>query len=140
MTLLTDQQKQLVQFSFREISPIGDEVSATFYDQLFSMAPTVRSLFPVDLTEQRRKLMYTLTLVVANLRDLDAIAPTIEALGRRHVEYGAEPAHYEVVGQALIFALSQGLGAAFNDDVKQAWIAAYAAIQSIMLKAAQESG
>lgn len=137
MTVLTDQQKQLVQSSFREVSPVADEVSVKFYDQLFRLAPSVRSLFPDDLTEQRRKLMYTLTLVVANLKNLDEVVPTIEALGRRHVGYGAAPAHYEIVGQALLSALAQGLGPSFTDEVKQAWIAAYGVIQATMLKAAE---
>lgn len=81
--------------------------------------------------------MYTLTLVVANIKNLEAVAPTIEALGRRHVGYGAEPAHYEVVGDALLRALAHGLGDAFTDDVKQAWTAAYGVIQATMLKAAE---
>lgn len=137
MTTLTEQQKQSVQMSFREISPIADEVSLKFYDRLFDASPSIRSLFPDDLTEQRRKLMYTLTLVVANLKNLDEIVPTIEALGRRHAGYGAEPAHYDVVGEALLHALAHGLGPAFTDEVKQAWIAAYGMIQTTMLKAAE---
>lgn len=136
MSTLTDQQKQIVQSSFRDVSPKADEIALAFYDRLFTVAPSVRSLFPDDLTEQRRKLMYTLTLVVANLKNLEEVVPTIEALGRRHVGYGAEPAHYEVVGGALLHALAQGLGPAFTDDVKQAWIAAYGVIQATMLKAA----
>jgi len=126
----------LVQDSFALVAPVAEEVSAQFYDRLFTLAPEARALFPSDLTEQRKKLMYTLTLVIANLKNLDAVKPAVEALGRRHVEYGATSAHYEIVGQALIDTLERGLGAAFTDEVRAAWLSAYGVIATTMTAAA----
>ncbi len=132
---MNDAQKTLVQQSFRQLTPVIDDVSAAFYQRLFELAPEVRDLFPADMTDQRRKLMYTLTLVVANLKNLEEVAPTIQALGQRHVGYGATPAHYAVVGEALIATLETGLGAGFTPEVKDAWTAAYGVIQGAMLGA-----
>ena len=43
-----------------------------FYGRLFEIAPQVRAMFPDDMTEQRKKLMATLAIVVNGLNNLDA--------------------------------------------------------------------
>ena len=43
-----------------------------------------------------------------------------QGLGKRHVPYGVLPAHYDVVGQALLATLEGGLGAEWNDQVRRA--------------------
>ena len=46
----------------------------------------------------------------------------MQKLGKRHVKRGVQIPHYEVVGQALIATLSDGLGAEFTDDLKASWV------------------
>ena len=70
----------------------------------------MRSLFPDDLTEQKKKLMQMLTVAVANLHQVEKIVPAVEDLGRRHAGYGVAAKHYEPVGAALLWTLEQGLG------------------------------
>ncbi len=67
-------------------------------------------MFPADMTEQRKKLMATLAVVVGGLNNLDSILPAASALAKRHVGYGAKPEHYPVVGGALLWTLEKGLG------------------------------
>src|SRR5262245_35514031 len=107
---MTPDQIKLVQDSFAKIAPISDRAADLFYGRLFSMAPQVRLLFPDDMAEQRRKLMATLAVVVNGLGQFDTILPAASALAKRHVGYGAEPAHYSVVGEALLWTLERGLG------------------------------
>lgn len=44
----------------------------------------------------------------------------MQALDKRHVPYGVLPAHYDVVGQALLATLEGGLGAEWNDQARRA--------------------
>jgi nitric oxide dioxygenase len=53
------------------------------------------------------------------------------------VAYGAEEAHYAVVGDTLLWTLEQGLGEAFTPAVRQAWAEAYAALSGAMIAAAR---
>jgi hypothetical protein len=53
-------QIKLVQDSFAKIAPISEQAAVMFYGRLFEVAPAVRSMFPDDLSEQRKKLMTTL--------------------------------------------------------------------------------
>ena len=57
-------QIKLVQDSFAKIASISDHAAVMFYDRLFHVAPAVKAMFPTDLTEQRKKLIATLAVVV----------------------------------------------------------------------------
>ena len=96
-----------------------------------------RKYVPDDLTEQRKKLMATLTIVVNGLDHMDSIFPAAAALAKRHVAYGAQPAHYSVVGDALLWTLEKGLGHSWTPDVAAAWASAYAALSGFMINAAR---
>jgi hemoglobin-like flavoprotein len=133
---MTPAQVALVQASFAKVAPVADQAAQIFYDRLFAVAPQVRSLFPNDMTEQRRKLMATLAVVVNALDKLETVLPAASALAKRHVSYGAQPAHYPVVGEALLWTLQRGLGDAWTDDVAAAWTAAYTTLSNFMISEA----
>lgn len=134
------QTKQLVQDSWTQVEPIADVAATLFYDRLFTLDPALRPLFPAtDLGEQKKKLMQTLTIAVRSLDRLDQLVPALEALGRRHAGYGVEDAHYDTVGQALLWTLEQGLGAAFTPAVRNAWAETYALVASVMQRASREA-
>ena len=107
---MTPDQIKLVQQSFAKVAPISDQAAVIFYDRLFEVAPAVKSMFPADMTEQRKKLMSTLAYVVSGLSNLESVLPAASALAVRHVAYGARAEHYPVVGGALLWTLEKGLG------------------------------
>jgi hemoglobin-like flavoprotein len=136
---MTPSQIELVQDSFAKVAPISDQAAVIFYDRLFGVAPSVRGLFPDDLTEQRKKLMGTLAVVVNGLSNLEAVLPAASALAKRHVNYGAMAEHYPVVGAALLWTLEKGLGDAWTPEVAAAWIAAYGTLSGYMIAEAYGS-
>src|SRR5947208_10298527 len=129
-------QIKLVQDSFAKVAPISEAAAVIFYDRLFEVAPGVRAMFPNDMTEQRKKLMGTLAVVVNGLSNLEAILPAASALAKRHVNYGAKPEHYPVVGGALLWTLEKGLGEAWTPEVAHAWTAAYGTLSGYMISEA----
>jgi nitric oxide dioxygenase len=135
-TKMTPDQVQLVQQSFAKVAPISEQAAMLFYDRLFEVAPAVKSIFPADMTEQRKKLMATLAVVVGGLGNLDSILPAASALATRHVSYGAKPEHYPVVGGALLWTLEKGLGDDWTPDVADAWTAAYSTLSGFMISEA----
>ena len=80
--------------------------------------------------------MSAIATVVDSLGDIDAVAPAVRDLAKRHVAYGVRPEHYEIVGAALLWTLEQGLGDDFTPAVSAAWVAAYGALSDIMIAAA----
>ena len=129
-------QVKLVQESFAKVVPISETAAVIFYDRLFEVAPAVKAMFPADMAQQRKKLMMMLAAVVKGLGNLDSILPTASALAKRHVDYGAKPEHYPVVGGALLWTLEKGLGEAWTPDVADAWTAAYGTLSGYMISEA----
>ncbi|WP_375412044.1 globin family protein [uncultured Bradyrhizobium sp.] len=136
---MTPDQVKLVQESFAKVVPISETAAALFYDRLFEIAPAVKPMFPADMAEQRKKLMAMLAVVVNGLSHLESILPAASALAKRHVNYGARPAHYPVVGSALLWTLEKGLGKAWTPDVAEAWTAAYGTLSGYMIAEAYGS-
>ena len=130
---MTPDQVQLVQQSFSKVAPIADQAAVLFYGRLFEIAPQVKAMFPADLTEQRKKLMATLAVVVNGLGDLTSILPAASALAKRHVTYGARAEHYPVVGAALLWTLEKGLGEGWTPAIADAWTAAYGTLSGFMI-------
>jgi nitric oxide dioxygenase len=134
---MTPEQVKLVQQSFAQVVPIADKAAEIFYDRLFELAPAVKPLFRGDdMAEQRRKLIATLAVVVGGLSDLPSVLPAASALAKRHVGYGAQPEHYPVVGEALLWTLARGLGPQWTPDVAAAWTAAYTILSGYMIEQA----
>lgn len=137
---MTPKQIELIQSSFQNVKPISDRVASMFYTRLFEMDPRIIKLFEgSDMATQGRKLMAMITAAVNSLNDLEAVIPTVQDLGRRHVNYGVEDNHYDTVGEALIWTLEQGLGSTFTPEVKEAWVTMYGVVASVMKEAAANS-
>ncbi len=135
---MTPEQKILVQQSFTKVVPIADQAAALFYQRLFSLDPSLQPLFRGNMEEQGRKLMKMIGTAVNGLDDLDALVPAVQDLGRRHVGYGVEDGHYDTVGAALIWTLEQGLGDAFTNPTREAWVTVYGILASTMKAAAAD--
>lgn len=131
-------QKQLVQKSFARVIPIADQAAMLFYERLFTLDPSLRPLFKSDIRQQAMKLMNTLQYAVYALDDVETIIPALQSLGRNHVDYGVQDEHYATVGEALIWALAQGLGEHFTDEVRDAWMEVYGLLSTVMRDAAAE--
>jgi hemoglobin-like flavoprotein len=124
--------------SFDHIAPRGDELMDVFYARLFAAAPSVKPLFAgTDLKRQKAMLLAALVLLRRSLRDLDSVTPALRELGARHVRYGAQPAHYPVIGQVLISSMAHVAGDAWTAEYEQAWTEAFAIVADVMLQGAQ---
>jgi hemoglobin-like flavoprotein len=130
---VTPDQVKAIQDSFKLVAPISDQAAAIFYGRLFEIAPAVKPLFRGDMTEQGRKLMATLGVVVNSLGNLEAVLPAASALAKRHVDYGVKAEDYTPVGAALLWTLQQGLGEHWTPQLAEAWGAAYALLSGYMI-------
>ena len=130
---MTPDQVKAIQDSFTKVVPIAEQAAALFYGRLFEIAPEVKPLFRGDMTEQGRKLMATLGVVVNGLGNLESILPAASALAKRHVDYGVKAGDYAPVGAALLWTLEQGLGNNWTPELAAAWSAAYTVLSDYMI-------
>ncbi|MCA9292337.1 MAG: hypothetical protein KDA20_00825 [Phycisphaerales bacterium] len=137
---MNTQQMDLIESSFNALSGQAHAIVARFYELLFSEHPELRSIFPADLTEQRKHLVGAIGLVVKNVRDLEKIEPGLEEMGARHVGYGAKPEHYGVVASTLIASLKEFAGDLWTPEIEHAWSQALNAVATVMLHGAERAG
>jgi methyl-accepting chemotaxis protein len=119
--LLSPAQVVLLRRSFNRIAPQSGIAAMIFYRNLFTLDPSLRSLFHTTIELQGRKFMDSLEYTVASLENPRALIPALEAMGRRHVTYGTKPEHYETVIQAMLLTLGETLGKNFTPPVAKAW-------------------
>ena len=135
---MSPEQKNLVKSTWAMVVPIADTAAGLFYDRLFAIDASTRSMFTAtNMAEQRKKLMQALGFVIGGLDRTEQLLPTIQSLGRSHVRYGVSEKHYDSVGSALLWTLEQGLKDAWTPAVKDAWVAAYTLVAGVMKDAAR---
>ena len=132
---MTNEQIALVWKSWNKIVPISDRAARVFDEHLFATNPEFRPLFPADMTEQWRKLMLTIGVVIAGQAGVEDIVPAVKAPARRHIAYGVKNEGYALVGTALPWALERSLDAEFTPAVREAWTTVYGVFATTMIEA-----
>jgi nitric oxide dioxygenase len=135
---LDDDALDALRASYRDLARDPTRLADAFYQRLFEIAPEVRPLFRHDLEAQALKMMSTLGAIVAQIHEIDALRPMMADLARRHVAYGVRAPHYDVAGEALLWAIERTHGARFSPAVGDAWRAAYALLAEAMLAVTPE--
>ncbi len=131
--MLSDAQKEIVDRTYRKVAQRADEAGALLYNHLFELAPQFRPLFKQEIEVQGRKLIQLIGVAVASVHDIHNLEVVLGDLGRKHVDYGVEAHHYEVVGQALLLTLQDLLPIEYDDEVELAWKTLYQELQMIMI-------
>ena len=137
-----DVRVALLENSFAALAARAPELVARFYAELFDRYPVVKPMFAgTDIAEQQKKLLAALKLVVNSLRKPEALHMALTELGRKHAQYGAEPAHYGAVAETLLDVMAEFAGSGWTNDVASAWAEALQQVAEVMIQAgSQETG
>ncbi|MCU7830382.1 MAG: hemin receptor [Candidatus Thiodiazotropha sp. (ex Myrtea sp. 'scaly one' KF741663)] len=136
---MSPEEINYVKESWAKVVHISDKAAALFYDRLFEVYPEVKPYFKGDMEVQGNKLMAMIGMAVDSLDNLEPLIGAIQDSGKRHAQYGVKDEDYDKVADALIWTLEQGLGDAFTDEVKGAWVNTYTALASVMKVGAVEA-
>jgi hemoglobin-like flavoprotein len=141
---LEDRDIELVQQTFAKVAKLGAEnVGWVLFMNIFEIAPGAVQLFPFkdepDISKSSTmkahagRVVGTVATAVSLLRDLDTLVPVLQELGLRHVGYGVIPAHYDIVGQALIKSLTTALGPQMTPAVTNAYLKVFTIVKTTMI-------
>jgi hemoglobin-like flavoprotein len=133
-----DGRGALLRVSLQRLVPMADAVAEMFYGRLFVLDPALRGLFRGEMRAQGRKLFSVLQVAVQNVDRLEAIAPVLQGLGRRHVGYGVRDVDYETVRSALLWTLQHALGDELTPATAAAWADVYDMVAGVMRAAARD--
>lgn len=100
----------------------SDGVVNRFFRHWFGTDPSVRDLFPADVTAQRDAFARALSWVYGELLAQRAQQPVafLAQLGRDHRKYGVTQRHYETLGGVLYVTLRECLAADWSPAVADA--------------------
>lgn len=111
------------------------DLTLRFYEILFSKYPELQPLFGRNSREAQAKMLAeALVATVDHLEDAPWLVQNLGAMGARHRGYGVSDDMYPKVGDALLATLAEVAGDEWTEEVKGAWVEAYGAIVSLMLK------
>jgi hemoglobin-like flavoprotein len=133
---MTPEQLALVEATVPMVEADAESFATSFYERLFELAPATRQLFPGDMATQHRKLAQGFSFLVEAVRDVPAFVDEARELGARHHRLGVRPDHYELVEEALLSALGERLGPAWDRTVRQAWQRLYRLVAETMQEGA----
>ena len=129
----------LIRNSFAALEPQAEELTQAFYERLFDKFPQVIPLFEkTDISQQSRKLLAALTLVVNNVDKPAVLERALASMGEKHQGYGALPEHYPAVAETLLEVMAEFAGDLWTEEVAQAWNDAINMVAEKMIAAYQE--
>ena len=133
---MNDAQVAIIKQTVPVLQEHGETLTRRFYENMFSNNPEVKRFFnPAHQHSgtQQRALAGAICAYAANIDNPAALAGAVDLIAHKHVSLGIEPAHYPIVGNNLILTIKEILGEAANDDVIDAWTAAYGQLVAIFV-------
>ncbi|NOQ35393.1 MAG: hypothetical protein GQ569_05790 [Methylococcaceae bacterium] len=110
-------------------------LSRLFYKELFHLDLQLKTVFSGNVVFLNRKFINMLA-TLKNVKHLENIKDSISKMGERHIlQHHAEIKHFPLMKQALLKALEEHLGQAYNDELEQAWSEVFDEVSEIMEQA-----
>ncbi len=124
----------LIENSFEKLAPKAGQIAKLFYKELFSRYPDIKPLFKnTRIKEQEKKLISALTIVVSSLRKPDELKAILSSLGEKHIQYGAEPEHYEAVVATLLDVMKEVANDEWSGEIENMWQKALNSVATTMI-------
>jgi len=131
---------QLLESSFKLLTPKGNQLVAKFYSELFKRHPEVKPMFDnTSISEQEKKLLDSLQLLVQNSRHPEKLAEPLKALGAKHTGWGVTDEHYDIVANVLLDVMQELAGDQWNREIRNAWVNTLTMVKELMTSPVESS-
>lgn len=129
---LSDETKAIVSATKPVLEEHGLAITTRMYERLFDEHPEVESLFAGAAPGQADRLAGAVLAYAEHIENIEVLVPVVQQIGVKHVAAGVEPAHYDVVGGALLGAMVDVLGE-LDPAVLDAWGEAYGFLADVFI-------
>lgn len=137
--MLTEQQRAIVKSTVPLLEAGGEALTTHFYQILLSENEGVQPLFNSvhqQTGAQPRALARSVLMYAKHIDDLSGLGKLPAQIIHKHVSLQVQPEHYPIVGNYLLRAIREVLGAEIaTDEVLAAWGAAYGQLADILIGA-----
>ncbi|KAJ5815603.1 hypothetical protein N7474_007380 [Penicillium riverlandense] len=133
---ITTQQKEIVKATVPALEEHGVTITTLFYQRMLAAHPELKNIFNTahQVTgEQPAALAHAVWAYAVNIDHPEALAAAVSRIGHKHASLGVTADQYPIVGQHLLAAIKEVLGPAANEEVLDAWAAAYQQLADIFI-------
>lgn len=118
----------------------GETLTRHFYTRMFTHNPEVKPLFNTSNQDgtQQRALAAAITAYAANIDNLEVLGSAVELITQKHASLQVKPEHYPIVGENLLAAIREVLGAVATDKIIHAWAEAYGFLADLLIAREKE--
>lgn len=138
---IPDYQKVAGEILFRRIFELNPDATGLFSFAKDYTASDDDMYKDVRFVKHSTGVVATVTAAVNLLKDgdMDTLVSVLRDLGAKHAKHDLVKAHYDLVGESLLYTLEKALAEAFTPKVKEAWVGVYGVIAEQMMLGAEES-
>ena len=142
--MLTDSQRDIIKATVPLLEAGGEALTTHFYQGMFTTYPEVKTLFNQAhqaAGTQPRALANSVLMYAKNIDKLENLGPLAGQIVNKHVALQIQPEHYPIVGECLLRAMREVLGAEVATDavlVEIVWLAPLTARKPAMPQIAPE--
>jgi len=132
--MLTESTKTIVKATAPAVKQHGEQITVRMYELLFSKYPQVKLLFAKAPQNQPQVLARSIIAYCDNIDNLDALTGALDKISRKHVAIGVTADHYPLVGECLLQAIQDVLGAAATPQIMTGWKEAFFFLAEVMIQ------
>ncbi len=139
--MITPETIEIVKSTAPVVREHGEKITARMYEIAFQERPDYRLGFGNTFMQhfdgggQAKKLASSIYAYATHIDKLDELAAAVDHIAHRHVNARILPEQYPLIGEKLLQAMKEVLGAAATDEIIDAWREAYTALANIFIEA-----
>lgn len=134
--MLSEKTIEIIKSTVPVLEIYGTAITRRFYERMFKAHPELLNIFNHANQKQGRQQTALANAVYAaaqNIDKLETILPVVKGIAHKHRSLGILPEHYPIVGEHLLGAIGEVLGAAATEEILEAWKEAYGVIANVFI-------
>ena len=129
--MLTARQKELVKATVPVLREHGVALISHFYKRMLTSNPELQNVFNNAHQARGHQQQALAGAVLAYAENIEN--PTVLLIDIKHCTIGIRAEQYGIVGKHLLASIKEVLGEAANDELIEAWAAAYGQLADILI-------
>ncbi|GGF49233.1 flavohemoprotein [Aliidongia dinghuensis] len=133
--MLTQKTKDIVKATAPVLAEHGNTIVHRFYERMLGTHPELKNIFNMahqKQGQQQEALARAVYAYAEHIEDPQSLMAVLNNVANKHASLGVRPDQYPIVGEHLLGAIKDVLGAAATEEIIAAWTQAYDNLADIL--------
>ena len=135
--MLTTEHLKLIEETIPVLRENGTVLTSYFYQRMLRLNPELKEVFNMghQRTGDQAKALASAVLAYAeNIENLAVLGDAVNQIITKHVSLNIQPEQYSIVGENLLFSISEVLEVPMESELIKAWEIAYTQLANILIE------